>query len=59
MKRFWKDVSAEAYGSGWRVLLDGRAVKTQGGRARSSGNWPSSKANLTSGGYDMETFTKD
>ena len=34
MKRFWKDVSAEAYGSGWRVLLDGRAVKTQGGRAQ-------------------------
>jgi len=34
MKRFWKDVSTEVHGGGWRLLLDGRAVKTQGGRAQ-------------------------
>lgn len=34
MKRFYKDVSVAAEGIGWRVLLDGRAVKTQGGRAQ-------------------------
>ena len=34
MKRFWNDVSIEAHGGGWRLLLDGRAVKTQGGRAQ-------------------------
>lgn len=34
MKRFWKVVSVEEHGGGWRVLLDGRAVKTQGGRAQ-------------------------
>lgn len=34
MKRFYKDVSVAAEGTGWRVLLDGRAVKTQGGRAQ-------------------------
>lgn len=34
MKRFWKDVSVQEHGDGWRLLLDGRAVKTQGGRAQ-------------------------
>jgi chaperone required for assembly of F1-ATPase len=34
MKRFYKDVTVAADGAGWRVLLDGRAVKTQGGRAQ-------------------------
>lgn len=34
MKRFYKDASASAEGSGWRVLLDGRGVKSQGGRAQ-------------------------
>lgn len=29
MKRFWKEVSVEKYDGGWRVLLDGRAIKTQ------------------------------
>ena len=27
-KRFWKDVSVEAEGDGWQVLLDGRPVRT-------------------------------
>ena len=27
-KRFWKDVSVEAVGKGWQVLLDGRPVRT-------------------------------
>lgn len=35
MKRFWKEVSTGAVeGGGWRVLLDGRGVKTPGGRAQ-------------------------
>ena len=32
MKRFYKDVTVEATEGGWRVLLDGRAIKTAGGR---------------------------
>jgi chaperone required for assembly of F1-ATPase len=31
MKRFWKEVAVEQAGGGWRVTLDGRAIKTQGG----------------------------
>jgi chaperone required for assembly of F1-ATPase len=31
MKRFWKEVSVEQAEGGWRVALDGRALKTQGG----------------------------
>lgn len=31
MKRFWKEVAARKAGHGWQVLLDGRAIKTQGG----------------------------
>ena len=34
MKRFWTDVSTQEHGGGWRLLLDGRPVKTQGGRAQ-------------------------
>ena len=35
MKRFYKDASAAAAeDAGWRVLLDGRRVKTQGGRTQ-------------------------
>ncbi|MEQ1640874.1 MAG: ATP12 family protein [Novosphingobium sp.] len=34
MKRFYKDASVSAEGEGWRVLLDGRGVKTQGGRSQ-------------------------
>jgi len=34
MKRFYKDVSTAQAPDGWRVLLDGRAIKTQGGRAQ-------------------------
>ena len=32
MKRFWKQVAVAEDESGWRVLLDGRALKTVGGR---------------------------
>ena len=32
MKRFYKAVSTAADGAGWRVLLDGRPIKTVGGR---------------------------
>lgn len=32
MKRFYQDVAVEAAEGGFRVTLDGRAVKTQGGR---------------------------
>jgi chaperone required for assembly of F1-ATPase len=31
MKRFYKDVSVEPAGEGWRVALDRRAIRTQGG----------------------------
>lgn len=31
MKRFWTDVSHEPHGGGWRVLLDGRPIRTQRG----------------------------
>ena len=36
MKRFWSEAAAAAAaeGDGWRVLLDGRPVKTQGGSAQ-------------------------
>jgi chaperone required for assembly of F1-ATPase len=30
MKRFWKGVSVDERGGGWRVLLDGRPIRTQG-----------------------------
>ena len=33
MKRFWKEVSVEENGDGWRVLLDGRPLRTQAGGA--------------------------
>jgi chaperone required for assembly of F1-ATPase len=29
MKRFWKDVTVEERDGGWRVLLDGRPIRTQ------------------------------
>lgn len=32
MKRFYKDVSVEGTDSGWRVVLDGRGIRTAGGR---------------------------
>ncbi len=34
MKRFWKDVTTMPVAGGWQVMLDARAVKTQGGRAQ-------------------------
>ena len=34
MKRFWTDATAVSADDGWRVLLDGRAVKTQAGSAQ-------------------------
>lgn len=32
MKRFYRDVTVAPEGDGWCVLLDGRGIKTQGGR---------------------------
>lgn len=32
MKRFWKDVTVEEADGGWRVTLDGRPIRTQGGQ---------------------------
>jgi len=32
MKRFYREVSTEAHGGGWRVTLDGRPIKTAGTR---------------------------
>jgi chaperone required for assembly of F1-ATPase len=34
MKRFYKDVSVAAADGGWRVLLDGRGIKTAAGKAQ-------------------------
>ena len=34
MKRFYKAASVTRDGDGWRVLLDGRPIRTQGGRAQ-------------------------
>jgi chaperone required for assembly of F1-ATPase len=34
MKRFYRDVAVAPADSGWRVQLDGRPIKTQGGRAQ-------------------------
>lgn len=34
MKRFFREVSTAATDGGWRVLLDGRGIKTQGGAAQ-------------------------
>ena len=31
MKRFWKDVAVEPFEGAWRVMLDGRPIRTQGG----------------------------
>ena len=32
MKRFWKDVSVIEADGGWRITLDGKPIKTQGGQ---------------------------
>lgn len=34
MKRFWKEATVASAEGGWRVLLDGRVVKTQAGSAQ-------------------------
>lgn len=34
MKRFWQEVTTEKVDAGWQVLLDGRKVKTQAGKAQ-------------------------
>lgn len=34
MKRFYREATLDPIEQGWRVLLDGRAIKTQGGRAQ-------------------------
>ncbi len=34
MKRFWKDVAVEDADGGWRITLDGRPIRTQGGAAQ-------------------------
>ena len=31
MKRFWKEVAVEPFEGAWRVTLDGRPIRTQGG----------------------------
>ena len=34
MKRFWNEASVEEHDGAWRVLLDGRPIRTQGGAAQ-------------------------
>ena len=38
MKRFWKEVAVEPVEGGWRVTLDGRPVRTQGGHPQAVPN---------------------
>lgn len=38
MKRFYKDVARQQVGDDWQVTLDGRGIKTQGGRPQSVPN---------------------
>ncbi|WP_353229543.1 ATP12 family protein [Novosphingobium sp.] len=44
MKRFYREVSVAETADGHRVLLDGRAVKTQGGRAQAVPSRPLAQA---------------
>lgn len=34
MRRFWKEAAVEQVEDGWRVTLDGRPIRTQGGQAQ-------------------------
>lgn len=44
MKRFWSEAVAAPAGEGWRVLLDGRPVKTQGGSPQVLASLPLAQA---------------
>ena len=44
MKRFWKEVSVEEHDGAWRVLLDGRPIRTQGGAAQTVPKRPLAEA---------------
>jgi chaperone required for assembly of F1-ATPase len=44
MKRFYKQVSVEPAGNGWRIALDGRAIRTAGGRMQSVPSRPLAEA---------------
>ena len=44
MKRFYKTAAAEAVDGGWRVTLDGRGIKTAGGRAQVVPSWALAEA---------------
>ena len=44
VKRFYRDVTAAEMEGGWRVLLDGRPVKSVGGRAQIVPNQPLAEA---------------
>lgn len=72
MKRFWKQVSYVEAKDGWRVLLDGRAIKTVGGRAQVvptaalaealAGEWAAQGEEIDNSGFvlrDMADFALD
>lgn len=72
MKRFYKDAAVGAEGAGWRVLLDGRGVKTQGGRAQTvptralaealAGEWAAQGETIDPAGFvlrDLADFALD
>jgi chaperone required for assembly of F1-ATPase len=44
MKRFWKDVAVEEADGGWRITLDGRPIRTQGGQPQAVPSRPLAEA---------------
>jgi chaperone required for assembly of F1-ATPase len=58
MKRFYREATLDRVDRGWRVLLDGRAIKTQGGRAQvvpSQGLGEAMRAEWADQGEDIDT----
>jgi len=63
MKRFWDQVTVAPAAGGWQVLLDGRAVKTQGGAVQAAptpklaellaGEWRAQGAEIDPQGFGM------
>ena len=44
MKRFWNDASVEQADGGWRVILDGPPIRTQGGHGQVAPTRPLAEA---------------
>lgn len=67
MKRFWKEAAADQVDGGWRVTLDGRAVRTQGGQAQVvptrslakalAAEWANQGAEIDARGFPLRDLT--